>query len=56
MGYEILSGRHYLDPVSVDAPLYGDPPTSKSGAIVTAIPGVTLPEATVSGINQAAAI
>jgi amidase len=56
LGYEILSGRHYRDPVSVDVPLYGDPPTSKSLAIVTAIPGVTLPEATVSAINQAAEI
>lgn len=54
LGYEILSGRHYRDPVSVDAPLYGDLLTSKSVAIVTAIPGVTLPEATVSAINRAA--
>ncbi len=56
LGYEILSGRHYLDPVSVDAPLYGKPLETKSAAVVTSVPTVTLPDATIAGINQASEI
>ncbi len=56
LAYEILSGRHYLDPISVDAPLYGKPIETKSVAVVTSVPGATMPAATVAGVNCAADI
>ena len=51
--YEILSGRHPRDPVSVDAPLYGKPPAIRKAALVTDIPGVTLPAHHVNAIEAA---
>lgn len=53
LGYEILSGRDPRDPVSVDVPLSGPSPQIKRIAMVTEIPGVTLPEATISAIRAA---
>lgn len=54
LGYEILSGRHYRDPISVDAPLYGEEPTNKKVAVVTEIPGVELPASVVVSVRDAA--
>ncbi|MFT7219800.1 MAG: amidase [Candidatus Azotimanducaceae bacterium] len=53
MAYEILSGRDPRDPVSVDAPLYGTPPLIRKVALVTDIPGVTLPAHHVNAIEAA---
>ncbi len=53
LGYEILSGRHPRDPISVDAALTGPEPAVRRAAIVTEIPGVTLPDAFVSSIRTA---
>jgi amidase len=56
LGYEILSGRNILDPVSVDAPLYGPDPTNKRAALVIEVPGVDLPASSVAAIKAAGAI
>ncbi len=56
LGYEILSGRNILDPLSVDAPLYGPDPTNKRVALVTEVPGVDLPDSTVAAIKAAGEI
>jgi len=56
LGFEILSGRDIRDPVSVDAPLHGSEATNRKVALVTEVPGVELPEATVQAIRSAGAI
>ena len=56
LAYEILSGRDRRDPVSVDAPLYGSDPTNRRVALVTEVPGVEMPESTISAIRSAGAI
>lgn len=56
LGYEILSGRDIRDPLSVDAPLYGPVPIHKKVALVTEVPGVELPESTLTAIRTAGAV
>ena len=51
----VLAGRDPRDPFSVEVPLQGPAPTSKSVALVTRIPGVDLPASTVVAIRQAGA-
>jgi amidase len=53
LGYEILSGRDPRDPVSVDAPLQGPVPGNKNVALVTSVPGVSLPKETIRAIELA---
>ncbi|MCS5635682.1 MAG: amidase [Myxococcota bacterium] len=53
LGYEILSGRHPRDPVSVDAPLDGEPRPRKA-AILTEVPGYSLPDSVRDAVDQAA--
>ena len=53
LGLSILAGRDRSDPQSVDAPLVGRIPEPRRAALVTKIPGVELPAATVSEIERA---
>ncbi|MDE0452597.1 MAG: amidase family protein [Gammaproteobacteria bacterium] len=53
LGLLILAGRDRSDPQSVDAPLAGPVPEHPRAALVTRIPGVELPAATVSEIERA---
>ncbi len=53
LGYEILSGRDPRDPVSVDAPLYAAIPDNRQVALVTDIPGITLPDYIVASVRRA---
>jgi amidase len=55
-GLAAMAGRHLDDPQSVDVPLAGPIPNQRRAAIITHIPGFTLPAATVAAIEQAAAI
>jgi amidase len=55
-GLAVMAGRHRDDPQSVDVPLTGPVPNPRKAAIVTHIPGYTLPSATVAAIEQAAEI
>lgn len=55
LGYEILSGRDFRDPISVDAPLQGPDPENKNVALVTKIPGVTLSATAIEAITRAGA-
>jgi amidase len=52
LAYGILAGRDSRDPVSVDAPLYGAFPADKRVALVTEIPGVTLPDVVVDSVKR----
>ena len=52
-GLKIISGRHPDDPKSVDVELVGPTPTAMTAAIVTSLPGVTLPVEIVSEIERA---
>ncbi len=54
LAYPLLSGRDVRDPVSVDAPLYGPEPELKRAAVVTEIPGVTMPGEIVASVKRAA--
>ena len=54
LGYEILSGRHLRDPVSVDIPLIGPEPANKKVAVVTEIPGIELASSAVAAVKEAA--
>jgi amidase len=53
LGLEILGGRDIRDPRSVDAPLDGPAPAVLVAALVTEIPGVTLPPSFVDAIKSA---
>lgn len=53
---DVLAGRDIRDPVSVDAPLRGPAPKEKKAALVTEIPGGSLPAATVAEIERAGRI
>ncbi len=55
LAYEVLSGRHWRDPVSVDSPLYGSPPQARRAALVTEIPGITLSDIQTNEIKRAGA-
>lgn len=55
LGYEILAGRDFRDPISVDAPLQGPDPENKNVALVTKIPGVTLSATAIEAITRAGA-
>ena len=52
LAYEVLSGKHLLDPRSVDVPLYG-PKFAKRAAIVREVPGVDLPQSALDAISSA---
>jgi amidase len=54
LGLSILAGWHARDPFSVPAPLQG-PPVAKRAALVTALPGTSLPAATVAAVERAGA-
>ena len=56
LGLSILAGRDRSDPQSVDAPLVGPIPDQPRAALVTDIPGIELPAATVSEIERAGGI
>ena len=56
LGLSILAGRDRSDPQSVDAPLVGPIPDQPRAALVTNIPGIELPAATVSEIERAGRI
>ena len=53
IGLGILAGRDRRDPVSVDAPLVGPAPPLRRAALVTQIPGVSLPVATIAAVREA---
>jgi amidase len=50
----VLAGRDIRDPRSVDAPLVGPVPAERAAAIVTSLPGATLPASALSAIHRAA--
>lgn len=52
----VLAGRDIRDPISVDAPLKGPAPARRRAALVTDIPGESLPASTVAAIEQSGAI
>ncbi len=54
LGYQILSGRDPRDPVSLDVPLSGPEPSTKTVAVVTEIPGVELASPAVAAVKDAA--
>ncbi len=49
----LLAGREPRDPMSVTVPLEGPAPAAKNIALVTEIPGVSLPTATVAAVRRA---
>ena len=51
----VLAGRDPRDPDSVDAPLAGPTPASKSVALVTEVPLVDLPASTIAAVREAGA-
>lgn len=53
LAYHILAGRDPRDPFSVTAPLQGPSPEAKRAALVTNIPGVTLPDSALAAIRRA---
>jgi amidase len=53
LGMQILNGRDIRDPRSVDVPLDGPAPDVLVAALVTDIPGVTLPPSFVDAIKRA---
>jgi len=53
LGFSILSGRHSRDPSSVDAPLQGPAPSEKRVALVTEIPGISMPDSISGAVKQA---
>ena len=55
-GLAVMAGRHIEDPLSVDAPLEGARPERPCAALVKAIPGYTLPSATLAEIDRAGRI
>lgn len=55
-GLSVMAGRDPVDPQSVDAPLSGPVPERPRAALVTRIPGVELPAATVDAIERAGRI
>ena len=56
MGLDILSGRDIRDPRSVDVPLRGEPPVLPRAALVTKVPGVTIPKVTLETLYRAGKI
>ncbi|MDE0884957.1 MAG: amidase [Myxococcota bacterium] len=52
LAYTVLSGRHFRDPESVDAPLRG-PACKKRVALVSELPGFDLPESTGVALRRA---
>jgi amidase len=50
----VLAGRDARDPMSVDVPLSGPAPTELSAAVVTSLPGATLPTPAVDAVRRAA--
>jgi amidase len=56
LGLGVLAGRDVRDPRSVDAPLRGAAPAARRAALVTRIPGIELPPATVAAIGRAGQI
>lgn len=53
LGLSILAGRDARDPISVDVPLAGPAPGRRSVALVTEMPGGSIPEVTVREIRRA---
>lgn len=49
----VLAGRDRRDPRSVDAPLKGTAPEERRAALVTEVPGVTLPPDTLAAVQRA---
>jgi amidase len=49
----LLAGRDLRDPRSVDVPLAGPPPPERRAALVTDIPGASLPQDTLAAIRRA---
>jgi amidase len=56
MGMRVMSGRHPRDPRSVDVPFDGPTNDVHVAALVTSVPGVTLPDAFVDAIRRAGAV
>lgn len=56
LGLRVLSGRDVRDPRSVDVPLEGPEPDERRAALVTRLPGITLPASTVAAIERAGAL
>ena len=56
LGLSILAGRNRSDPQSVDTPLAGPVPEQPRAALVSKIPGIELPAATVAEIDRAGRI
>ncbi len=52
----VLAGRDIRDPRSVDAPLVGPPPTERTAAIVTSLPGSPVPDSAVAATVRAAQV
>ncbi|MGE0485551.1 MAG: amidase [Gammaproteobacteria bacterium] len=55
LALSLLAGWHPRDPFSVPAPLHG-PWAPRRAALVTAIPGTSMPDATVAAIRRAGAV
>jgi amidase len=53
LGLSILAGRDNRDPISVDAPLTGPEPARRRAALVTTMPGGSIPDVTVREIRRA---
>jgi amidase len=56
LGLSVLAGRDIRDPRSVDAPLRGPDPAVRRAALVTHVPGIDMPAATVAAIQRAGQI
>jgi len=55
-GLSVMAGRHRDDPQSIDVPLSGAVPNPRTAALITNIPGHTLPAATLAAIERAGQI
>jgi amidase len=54
LAYEVLSGRHPRDPVTVDVPLSGPEPANKKVAVVTEISGIEVSSSAIMAVKEAA--
>lgn len=55
VAYQVLAGRHPRDARSVDVPLWATPPVRKRAALVTEVPGVSLPPGFKDAVTKAGA-
>lgn len=55
LGMQVMGGRHNADPRSVDVPLDGPAPQERVAALVTSVPGVTLPTSFADAVRRAGA-